>query len=269
MTEIALVYMVAGLSSRFGGKIKGFVEVGPNNESLIEYSLNQALPAGFTKIIFIVGKSTEQSFKEKFGDNYKGIPIQYALQEYDETKRNKPWGTTDALLSAKELLDCPLVVCNGDDIYGEESFKIAVEKLNQGENVTAGYKLGKVIPEEGTTNRGIYHFKENSNELNYIEEVMGISTGNLSEKNLTKETLVSMTLFALQQEVLHLLKENLEKFKQENLEDRKAECLLPEELGNLIKENKINMKVYPTNDQWFGVTNPGDEIQVQRTLEQK
>src|SRR3989344_9452907 len=100
MMELALVYMVAGLSKRFGGKPKGLAKVGPNGETLLEYSLNQALPAGFTKIIFIVGEKTERLFKEKFGNSYKGVPIEYAMQEYDSAKRDKPWGTADALCSA-------------------------------------------------------------------------------------------------------------------------------------------------------------------------
>jgi len=266
MEEIALVYMVAGLARRFGGEIKAFVKVGPKNETLIEYSLNQAIPAGFTKIVFIVGKQTEKPFKEKFGDNYKGIPVHYALQKYNEAKRDKPWGTCDALLSAKELLDCPFVVCNGDDIYGKSSFKLAVEKLKQGENSTAGYELGKVLPEQGSTNRGIFRFGETSQDLKYIEEVMDISKENLQEKNLQSRMLANMNFFALQPKVLEMLNEKLQKFKQENKQDRKAECLLPEELGNLIKQNKITMKVYPTDDQWFGITNPGDEIQIKNIL---
>ena len=119
MKDIALVYMVAGMSSRFGGKIKQFAKVGPEGETLIEYSLNQAIPAGFTKIVFIVGNKTEKPFKEMFGDSYKGIPIKYASQNFDSASRDKPWGTTDALCSAKELLDCPFIICNGDDLYGK------------------------------------------------------------------------------------------------------------------------------------------------------
>ena len=95
--EMALVYIVAGISSRFRGKIKQFAKVGRNGETLIECSLKQAIPAGFSKIIFVVGNKTEKVFKEKFGENYEGIPVYYAFQFYDESLRDKPWGTTDAL----------------------------------------------------------------------------------------------------------------------------------------------------------------------------
>ena len=122
MREIALVYMVAGLSSRFGGKPKAFAKVGANGELLIDYSLAQALKGDFSKIIFVVSEKTRALFFAKFGNSYKGIPVYYALQEFDSVKRQKPWGTVDALCSAKEFLNCPFVVCNGDDLYGEEVF---------------------------------------------------------------------------------------------------------------------------------------------------
>jgi dTDP-glucose pyrophosphorylase len=123
MKEVAIVYLVAGISSRFGGKIKQFAVVGSNGETLIEYSMNQAIKAGFNKIIFIVGNSTEKPFKEKFKDSYKGIEIKYAHQLYDPKERDKPWGTCDAICSAKNLINGAFVVCNGDDIYGEKPFR--------------------------------------------------------------------------------------------------------------------------------------------------
>src|SRR3989344_8953487 len=107
MKNVAIVYMVAGMSSRFGGKIKQFAKVGPNDETLIEISLNQALKAGFSKIIFIVGNLTEAPFKEKFGNEYNGIPIEYAYQIFNPEKRDKQWGTLDAVCSIKEIIKTP------------------------------------------------------------------------------------------------------------------------------------------------------------------
>ncbi len=266
--EIALVYMVAGLSSRFGGKIKQFAQVGPNNETLIEYSLNQALPAGFSKIVFIVGNKTEQPFKEKFGHEYKGVPIQYALQNFDEQKRDKPWGTTDALCAAKELLDCPFVVCNGDDIYGETSFKTLVEHFKDTEknsNATIAYKLKNVVPEQGSVNRGIFELNEN-NTMKTLKEVFEITKQNLEEKNLTPESLCSMNIFAFTPQTLSLLNHALINFKEQNQGDRKVECLLPNEVGKLIHQGKISVKVYPTNEKWLGVTNPEDEEIIKEKL---
>ena len=126
-----VVYMVAGLSARFGGKIKQFAKIGPNDETLIEISVNQALKAGFDKIIFIVGEKTEAPFKEKFGEEHKGISVKYALQTYDPKFRDRPWGAADALCVAKNLIDDSFVVCNGDDLYGEETFRILLNHLKE------------------------------------------------------------------------------------------------------------------------------------------
>jgi len=265
--QIALVYMVAGLSSRFGGKIKQFARVGTNNETLIEVSMNQALASPFTKIIFIVGNKTETPFREMFGNEYKGIPIQYALQKFDETKRDKPWGTVDALCSIKDIIDCPFVICNGDDIYGKEAFKILVNHLKEKTTgATVGYKLENVLPKTGSVNRGIFEFNEN-NEVQSLKEVFEITKENLHEKKLSENSLTSMNIFALHPEVVEKLNAILEKFKQEHNNDRRMECLLPNELGNLIRNNELTIELYSTNEKWFGITNPEDEIKVKQELE--
>jgi len=170
--DIAVVYMVAGVSSRFGGKIKQFAKVGVNGETLIESSLNQAIKAGFTKIIFVVGNKTEGPFKKMFGGNYRGIPVFYASQKFDEGKRDRPWGTGDALVSAKSLVNCPFVVCNGDDLYGERTFKIlanhAMDNYEEGTAATIGYRLINVLSAKGNVNRAI--FKTNAGYVTDIEE---------------------------------------------------------------------------------------------------
>jgi dTDP-glucose pyrophosphorylase len=264
--DIALVYMVAGLSSRFGGKIKQFAKVGPGGETMIEYSLNQAIPAGFTKIIFIVGNKTEKPFKEIFGDNYKGIPIFYSLQRFNEEEREKPWGTTDALCSAKDTINCPFVVCNGDDIYGEEAFRILVNHLkDKTTGATVGYKLKNVLPEKGNVNRGIFEFNPD-NTVKSLTEIFEITRENLEEKGLFQENLCSMNIFAFQPETVKKLDLILKKFKEENKRDKKLECLLPNEIGNLIKQNELTIHLYSTNNRWFGITNPQDEEKVREEL---
>ncbi|MBT4376988.1 hypothetical protein HOD29_06450 [archaeon] len=267
MTEIALVYMVAGLSSRFKGKPKAFAKVGPNNESLIEYSLNQTLPVGFTKIVFIVGKKTKPLFQEKFQDSYKNIPVHYALQSFDENKRDKPWGTTDAICSAKEFLDCPFIVCNGDDIYGKEAFEILTTHLKEKNiNTTLGYKLEGVIPEKGEVNRGIFQIE--NNKVIDLKETFNISKKNLNSLDLTTKSLCSMNIFALTPETLNLLNEKLKLFKEENKESRTKECLLPKEINDLLNENKILLDIYPTQAQWFGITHPEDELIVRNKIKE-
>lgn len=266
--DLALVYMVAGISSRFGGKIKQFAVVGEDGETLIERSLKQALPAGFTKIIFIVGNKTEKPFREKFGDEYEDVPVHYALQNYDPEKRERPWGTTDAICAARDLIDCPFVLVNGDDLYGRNSFKTIADFLrkNEGEKkcATLGYNILKVLPEEGTTNRGIFDIEKGY--VKDINEVFKIEKNKLSEKGLNENSLCSMNIFGLRKKVLNVLNEILENFKEKNKGDKNVECLLPVELSKLIDEGIIKMKVLSTPDKWFGVTNPGDEKVVQEEL---
>jgi len=264
--EIAIVYMVAGMSSRFGGKPKHFTPIGPNNETLLEYSLNQAIKANFSKIILIIRKETLEDFKKFFSDNYKGIPIQYAFQEFNPEERDKPWGTTDALCSVYNLIDCPFVVCNGDDIYGEQAFQILANHLRYNQiGATIGYKLGNVLSERGTVNRGIFELNPNQT-LTSIIETFDIEESNLEAKGLTKETPCSQNIFALHPETLQHLNQALIKFKQENSGDRKKECLLPEELNRLINQNKLIIKHYLTSQKSFGITNPEDEKKVREQL---
>ncbi len=263
---VSIVYMVAGMSSRFGGKIKQFARVGKNDETLIEVSINQALKAGFDKIIFIVGNMTEIPFKEKFKNSYKNIPVFYAKQTFDSNERDKPWGTCDAVVCAKELINESFVVCNGDDIYGENSFKILFDYLiKENSSATLGFELGKVIPDKGGSNRAIYSFDENNMVIG-LNEIIGIEKNKLSEMNLKESTLCSMNIFALTKEVVLELEENLKNFKILNKNNRKIECYLPVELSKLINEKKLNLKLLSTPDNWLGVTNPEDEIIVKNVL---
>ena len=266
--DIAIVYMAAGLSSRFGGKIKQFAKVGINNETLIEYSLNQAIKSGITKIIFIVGEKTEQPFRELFKENYQGIPVYYALQIYDKKERDKPWGTTDALCSAKNLIDCPFIVCNGDDIYGENTFKILVNhfKKNKEENgASVGFKLINVIPEKGKVNRGIFKTNQNQ-EVRELKEVFNIEKNNFEATNTKPDNLTSMNIYALYPKTVEHLCNILEKFKKDNKENRTSECLLPNNISELIQKNLLRLKLYQTPDKWIGITNPEDEEIVRKIL---
>lgn len=255
------VYLVAGISSRFDGKIKQLVKV-TEKDSLIEYSVKQAIKAGFSKIIFIVGDKTEIPFKELFGDNFMGVPVLYAKQEFDIKKRGRPWGTVDALCSAKELIDSNFVVCNGDDIYGENSYKILLNHLkNEVECATIGYKLGDVLSEEGGVNRGV--FRTSGGYVLDLKEYYNIQKYKLGDLNWSN--LCSMNIFALQKEVVGLLLGMLVKFKKENEGDRTRECLFPDVIPKLI-EKGIKMRVYPTPDKWYGITNPGDEKIIRKAL---
>jgi dTDP-glucose pyrophosphorylase len=265
--DLAVVYMVAGMSSRFGGKIKQFAKVGPNGETLIEHSLNQAIKAGFNKIVFIVGEKTKQPFLEMFGESFRGIKVDYAFQYFNPQERDKPFGTVDALCSIENVVNCPFVICNGDDIYGESTFKLLANHLkNNSNSATVGYFLGKTLPDKGTTNRGI--FSIDKNYVVDIKEVFNIEKENLKKDSLTEKSLCSMNIFALHQDIISKLKIILDEFKIKNKDDRKIECLLPVEIANLIKAGEIKMNIYASIDPWFGVTNPQDEEIVKNQIKE-
>jgi len=248
-----------------GGKIKQFAKVGPNGETFIEYSINHALKNPFTKIIFIVGKMTEIPFKEKFGDNYKGIPVEYAHQTYDPEKREKPWGTGDALASAASLIEDQCVVCNGDDLYGELAYETIFKHLkNTNEDVIMTLKLGNMLPENGEVTRGIFTV-ENGYLIDAIE-VFNISKTNHIEKGLNEDSSVNINLFGLQHKTLQNLKRKVEQFKYQNENDRKKECFIHVELANIMKNNDSKMKVYLSEEPWLGLTNPEDEQTVREIL---
>jgi len=264
--NLTLVYIVAGMSSRFGGKIKQFAKVGPNNETLIELSLDQAIKAKFSKIIFVVGNLTEQPFKKMFGDNYKRIPIEYALQKFNPETRYRPWGTCDAVCSAINLINEPFVIATGDDIYGEKTFEILTNHLQNSQgDATIAKNLIEMLPEKGSVSRGIFETDNENNVLGGTESI-DINRQNFKERGFNEKTPVSISIFALHPKTLQLLKEKLEQFKIQNSEDKKIECFLNTTLISLIKENKTKMKLYYTPEKWLGITNPDDEENVKREL---
>lgn len=252
----ALVYLVAGMSSRFGGKIKSFAKVG--DMTLIEHSLSQALCVPFSKIVFIVSPKTEHAFRDFFGSSYKDIPVEYAMQSFDPSSRDKPWGTVDAVCAAEDILDMPFILCNGDDLYGEGAFSALFEEIQKGVNCAAGYPLEGVLPEEGSVNRGI--FSHTNFVVTSIQETFNLSRDALQGVN--PSALCSMNIFGFQSNVPSLLYERLSQFKQVHAGNRTTECLLPTEVSSLISEGKLVLRLIQTDEQWYGVTNPGDETKI-------
>ena len=270
---ITLIYMVAGLSSRFGGKIKQFAKVGPKNETLIEYSLNQAIKAitnstPLNKIIFIVGEKTQDQFKEIFQDNYKGIPIEYALQSYNHETRDKPWGTADALVTALPFIDNTIILCNGDDIYGETAFELLTNNLTHTNEDTAIFSnLIDKLPNQGEVTRGI--FTSENNYLNSAVEVFNLSKQNFKEKGLNENSPCNINLFGLNKNTILELNNKVNQFKLTNQTDRKKECFIHVELANLAKEGKTKIKLIPINEEILGLTNPEDEEAVREKLKEQ
>ena len=291
MKETALVIMAAGIGSRFGGGIKQLAKLGPHGEIIIDYSIHDALKAGFTKIIFIIRKDIEADFKEVIGDRIAKIAnVQYAFQALDDLpagfsvpeERKKPWGTGHAILAARDLIDCPFAVINADDFYGAEGFKrvhdYLVNDMDERGSVMdlcmAGYILGNTLSENGAVTRGVCEVNDDNNlktvsETFEIRKENGLVMGqnvNGDPVKLTEDAIVSMNMWGLTPRFVKALEERFPAFLRSAQGNIKAEYLLPQVIGELVEEGNATVKVLPTNDKWFGVTYAEDKESVERSL---
>ena len=282
MKEITLVIMAAGIGSRFGGGIKQLEPVGPNGEIIMDYSIYDALEAGFGKIVFIIRKDLEQDFKEMIGKRIEKLaPVSYVFQElsdlpagYEVTPgRKKPWGTGQAVLCVKDVVEGPFLVINADDYYGKEGFRKIYQYLAESESRTVepgvydicmgGFVLSNTLSENGGVTRGVCSLREDGT-LKRVQETYEIQwkDGRLVGRDGTGNPVVldpaqrvSMNMWGLPAEFLQELERGFPEFLDSLSEgDVKSEYLLPAIIDRLIKEKKARVKVLETADQWFGVT---------------
>lgn len=285
MKETTLVIMAAGIGSRFGGGIKQLEPVGASGEIIMDYSIYDALEAGFNKIVFIIRKDLEKDFKEIIGNRIERIaPVEYAYQELDNLPdgfikpdyRTKPWGTGHALLCAKDLIHDPFVVINADDYYGKEGFvKIhdyLVKQMNPEAECLdicmAGFQLGNTLSENGGVTRGVCEIKKDGTLTRVTEtyEITGqteFATGkteNGTSVEISLEQNVSMNMWGLSPAFIDELENGFPLFLSNIKEgDGKAEYLLPKIVDQLIQTGKAKVKVLETHDKWFGVTYKEDK----------
>ena len=259
-----IVFLVAGMSSRFGGNPKHLTKVGPNNETLIEYSVNQAIKNKFSKIIFITNQKSEKDIQNLFTKIYKNIPIEYIQQNYDRNKRIRPWGTTDAICAIRLHIDDPFILVNGDDIYGEGTFKRGYELMKERNiNIIGGLQVIKTLPKTGNVNRGIININAQTNTVIGLKEKLNISK--IGNPELFQE-LANVNFIGLQLNILDKLTDILNKFKENNINDEKIECLLPDNLHELIEKNQLVMTFFEITNEILGITNPGDEVILKEKL---
>ncbi len=252
---VALVYMVGGMSSRFGG-VKQLCIVGPNNETLLEISIKQALKQAFTKIIFITNKKTEHLFKNLIKDEYCNTPVQYITQYYDITKRIRPWGTTDAICCLLGNVNEPFILVNSDDIYGEDAFKQGYNYLRTTSNNMIGVSyLKNTISGKELINRGIVEIQENTDNVTSLKETLDI---NVETNPEYLEKMCNVNFLCLQPFVLKELNKILIKFKEQNVDNNKIEALLPDHLNYLIKHKYIDLGYFVINDNIISLTYPSD-----------
>lgn len=277
--DLTLVVLAAGMGSRYGGN-KQLDGIGPNGEIIMDYSIHDAIKAGFTKVVFIIRTDLKEAFEEHYASRFQGkIKMEYAFQnEYTEhtaeyqAMRKKPWGTTHAILAAKHLINEPFLVINADDYYGQESFGEAVEAINglkENEHLIMGYGLANTLSDHGTVNRGVCQVDEDMN-LTGIKETLAIGKEgdeiSYEEEGvrhtLSSNTYVSMNFWGFPPSVLPQFEEKFIAFVAENNEDPKAECFIPVEVDKLMKEGQATVKVVPTSASWLGVTYQEDKPHV-------
>ena len=277
--DLTLVVLAAGMGSRYGGN-KQLDGIGPNGEIIMDYSIHDAINAGFTKVVFIIRTDLKEAFEAHYASRFQGkIKMEYAFQnEYTEhtaayeANRKKPWGTTHAILAAKHLINEPFLVINADDYYGQESFAesvTAIKNLKENEYLIMGYELVNTLSDHGTVNRGVCQVDDNM-MLTGIKETLAIGKvdGEISYEeegtrhSLTPDTYVSMNFWGFPASVLPLFEEKFVSFVAENNEDPKSECFIPVEVDNLMKEGKAAVKVVPTTASWLGVTYKEDKPHV-------
>ncbi len=287
MSKATLVVMAAGIGSRFGGGIKQLEPVGPNGEIIMDYSIYDAMEAGFDKIVFVIRRDLEKDFKEVIGNRIeKKISVAYAYQETDDipepyrtifAKRTKPWGTGQAILCCKNVVDAPFLVINADDYYGKEAYIAAYNELTRPVDKTdklqismVGFILENTLSAHGGVTRGICKVDENHMLTEIVETSNIVKTAdgaavvtNTEETPIDVKSPVSMNMWGLRPEFFSVLEEGFSAFlADQNQDDLKGEYLLPTIIGDLLKENKAEVKVLTSNDKWFGVTYKEDKAEV-------
>jgi len=279
--KTALVIMAAGIGSRFGGGIKQLAPVGPNGEIIMDYSIHDAIKAGFNKVVFIIRKDIEDDFREIIGNRIEkicekaGVEVAYAFQSLDKLPagysvpqgRTKPWGTGQAVLVAKDVVSEPFAVINADDYYGKEAFanihNFLVSEVKDNGFCMAGFVLKNTLSDNGAVTRGICRTDGNG-YLTKIDETKGIektATGaQAGGVEIDVNSPVSMNMWGLPVKYMEMLENDFGKFLDGIAgNELKAEYLLPIHIGGLLENGEITVKVLPTNDKWFGVTYKEDK----------
>ncbi len=291
MKKTALVIMAAGIGSRFGKGIKQLAPVGPNGEIIMDYSIHDALEAGFNKVVFIIRKDLEEEFRTVIGNRIEKITeVEYAFQALEDlpegfekpADRTKPWGTGQAVLAAKKVLSEPFMVINADDYYGKEAYVKVHDYLVQEQEADgvmhicmAGFRLGNTLSDNGSVTRGICHIEDGA--LTGVTETHDIyKTENGAETRsedgqaaeLDVNSLVSMNMWGLTPEFMDVLEKGFVEFLSEiKPGDIKKEYLLPEMIDRLIKAGQAKVDVLETKDTWFGVTYQEDKASVTAAFE--
>ena len=290
--EPTVVIMAAGMGSRYGG-LKQVDTITDTDEIIVDFSLYDAMLAGFDRAIFIIREEHRDLFREVIDERAgRFMKIEYAYQKIDDIPqgvavpedRKKPWGTAHAVLSCRDMIDGPFAVINADDYYGPDGFAAIYEYLTTHEDgekqeyCMVGYKLENTVTENGTVSRGVCTIDENGNladvtERTKIKEVDGRISYTEDEGEtwipLPDGTIVSMNFWGFTAGMMNELKDGMDEFFETKFisDPVKSECYLPAVADNLIKTGKANVKVLNSSDAWYGITYPEDKEDVKNALE--
>ena len=278
--KTTLLIMAAGIGSRFGTGIKQLEPVDDANHIIMDYSIHDAIEAGFNHVVFIIRKDIEKEFKEVIGDRIASIcsthnvTVDYAFQDINDIPgelpagRTKPWGTGQAVLAAKSVIDTPFIVINADDYYGKEGFKAVHDYLvNGGKSCMAGFVLKNTLSDNGGVTRGICKMDENGNLTEVVETKNIVKTADGAEADgvvVDVNSLVSMNMWGLTPDFLDVLENGFKEFFEKEVPSnpQKAEYLIPIFIGELLEQGKMSVKVLKTNDTWYGMTYHEDVVAV-------
>jgi UTP-glucose-1-phosphate uridylyltransferase len=275
-----LLVLAAGMGSRYGG-LKQIDPVGPGGETIIDYSIFDALRAGFGKVVFVIRKDIEDAFRETVGSRFeKRVPVDYVFQSLDAIPpgfnvpagRAKPWGTTHAILVAADAIHEPFAAINADDFYGAQGYRELAGHLTSGSTDYAmvGFILRNTLSEFGSVARGVCRVAGDDTlqsiiELTKIERDGNGARNTDADGNATKlsgDEPVSMNMWAFTPRVFDQLRERFKQFLERSGSDLKAECLIPNTVGDLVRDGQARVKVLRTRDAWFGVTYREDRPRV-------
>ena len=288
MAKTSLVIMAAGIGSRYGAGIKQLEKVGPSGEIIIDYSIHDAILAGFDRIVFIIRKEIEQDFREVIGDRIsliaelKGVEICYAFQELEDLPegftvpegRKKPWGTGQAILAVRDIVREPFAIINADDYYGKHVFSMLHEFLvncdpEKPDYCMAGYILRNTLSDNGTVTRGLCK-EDGQGYLAEIRETYHIEKTESGAKNedgdIPVDSICSMNMWGLTPGFLGFLKEGFPRFLKDMKNPEKDEYLIPTIIGEMVDRGEASVRILKTDDTWFGITYHEDKAKVQEAF---
>ena len=276
MSKPTLFVLAAGMGSRYGG-LKQLDGLGPHGETIMDYSIYDAIQSGFGKVVFVIRKDFEEDFRTKILSKYENhIPTEVVFQSINDlpegftcpAERTKPWGTNHALMMGKNVINEPFAIINSDDYYGRNSFEVMAKELSSLEEGSTnkysmvGFKVGNTLSESGTVSRGVCE-KEGDYLTGVVERTsigynaehkISFTDENGVEQVIAPDTPVSMNFWGFTPDYFKYSEEYFVKFLKENIDKPKSEFFIPTLINELVKQGKASVKVLTTESKWFGVT---------------